>query len=138
MVATRQQTRTHSQVHLPFANGSRKTAAAVRWGAAVVDRAPAPGRSARRPALQPRSVTRSRTHAWEGGVGVPASRSRGVVRPAIMRLDTAPAAIRLPAHADVGACAGGAVFTRSRIRYAFELFGACMMIVAFLALAMFA
>lgn len=33
---------------------------------------------------------------------------------------------------------GGSAFTRSRIRYAFELFGACMLIVTFLALAMFA
>jgi hypothetical protein len=29
-------------------------------------------------------------------------------------------------------------FTRNRIRHAFDLFGACMMIVTFLAMAMFA
>ena len=51
---------------------------------------------------------------------------------------TPPAVTSKVAIADGSETRPGSSFTRNRIRHAFELFGACMMIVTFLVLAMFA
>ena len=96
----------------------------VRWGAAVVE-----------------SARPTTTHSWKSIKGRVRRERRAAVR-----LQGG-----LPLVAGVqdsvggpGGAASSAVsvevrsFTRNRIRHAFDLFGACMMIVTFLAMAMFA
>jgi hypothetical protein len=89
----------------------------VRWGSAVVAR---PNKSTNHcwSEISTRSRGGRRTTVWVGQVE-PTSRADVVV----VGQDQPVA---------------GSSFTQNRIRHAFELFGACMMIVTFLALAMFA
>lgn len=56
-----------------------------------------------------------------------------VPRPGVLQLNTAPSV-----SVALGECPAVGSFAQNRVRHAFELFGACMMIAAFLAMAMFA
>lgn len=96
----------------------------VRWGAAVVE----PAR-------------RTTSHLWAEVSG----RSRRERRAAVRLQSASPTVASVQDH--VGGPGGATIatvpvkvspFTQNRIRHAFELFGACMMIVTFLAMAMFA
>jgi len=100
--------------------GRTRAARTVRWGAAVVE-------PARRGANQ----------GWQdvnGRRAANGSAARGAQ--AVAQVPHIPPAVSHSAAADAADPNGS--FTQNRIRHAFELFGACMMIVTFLALAMFA
>lgn len=124
----------------PTRNPSRRPAAStkraplaavqqtVRWGAAVVE--PRIGREASNwQEVSSKSRRGRRTTVWvDEALPKVASRPQPA-RPRVIR-ELAPAP-----KADLSA---GDSFARNRIRHAFELFGACMMIITFLAFAMFA
>ena len=100
----------------------------VRWGAAVVD--PVQNRQNygwNEVVGAPRRARRTTVWVGEASQRQPAKPQPARPRP-IQQLETAP---------KVAASTGDA-FAQNRIRHAFELFGACMMIVTFLAFAMFA
>lgn len=107
----------------------------VRWGAAVVE--PAKRSQASSWSEVSSKVRRGRrTTVWvDEALPQVASRAQVASRPQPAR----PRVIRelAPAPKAVAAEAGDS-FARNRIRHAFELFGACMMIITFLAFAMFA
>lgn len=117
----------------------------VRWGSAVVE--PVQGRvndefvggngrrrrerhSARRMQSQLRAIR--------------PEQPKVVAAAAVIESQVATAGLGAGSGRSAGAQGGGASaatatsFTQNRIRHAFELFGACMMIVTFLAMAMFA
>lgn len=100
--------------------GRTRAARTVRWGAAVVE-------PARRGANQGWQDVNGRRSAHSGAV-------RGAQ--AVAQVPSARPAVSQAVAADAVDTNGS--FTQNRIRHAFELFGACMMIVTFLALAMFA
>lgn len=104
----------------------------VRWGAAVVQ---TQTRSQDRSWREVSSRTRRgrRTTVWVDEV-LPPVANQAIATGGATRL--AGAATRV-ATATAAPQAGDS-FARNRIRHAFELFGACMMIITFLALAMFA
>ena len=133
LTASRQTSSRQSSGRLASTQPSR-AARTVRWGAAVVE----PAR-------------RTSNHALtDVNGGVAGGRGRRERRSAV-RLQGSLPAVRgqemVGGQQFVGG-PGGATsseaaaevssFTRNRIRHAFELFGACMMIVTFLAMAMFA
>jgi len=100
----------------------------VRWGAAVVE--PANRRQTSSWSEVSTKVRRGRrTTVWvDETLPKVASRAQPVRRRVVRELAPAPKQ----------AVAAGDSFARNRIRHAFELFGACMMIITFLAFAMFA
>jgi len=100
----------------------------VRWGAAVVD-----------------SVQNRQNYGWKEVGGAPRRARRTTVwvgeapqRPATKPQPARPRPIQQLETAPRAAASTGESFAQNRIRHAFELFGACMMIVTFLAFAMFA
>ncbi|MCK5944372.1 MAG: hypothetical protein KAI24_20460 [Planctomycetes bacterium] len=104
----------------------------VRWGAAVVE--PASGsQQASWKQVSSRVRRGRRTTVWVDDVLPKATQRPAPRKPRVVReLDPRPAT------RSVEAVEAGDSFARNRIRHAFELFGACMLIVTFLALAMFA
>ena len=100
----------------------------VRWGAAVVD-----------------PVQNRQNYGWHEVVGAPRRARRTTVwvgeapqRQAVKPQPARPRPIQQLETAPKLAASTGEAFAQNRIRHAFELFGACMMIVTFLAFAMFA
>lgn len=108
-----------------------RTSHHVRWGAAVA--AAGGSRSA--------DVTSAHSTTWR----MASSRRRRGGRTTVWVDEGFPERLRRAAPKAVrevpgrtGRHLGDGEFTRNRIRHAFELFGACMMIVTFLVLAVFA
>lgn len=109
-----------------------RTARTVRWGAAVVE----PARRGANRLSQHVNGQQSPGGRPTSGQRIGQRRLPRSVRRAPVSLDeacqvaTATQAVAAPVQTSS--------FTQNRIRHALELFGACMMIVTFLALAMFA
>ena len=127
MAAIRQQDRSRSSssrlASAYLAAGRTRSVRPVRWGAAVVE---------------PHRARTKRLFAASNGFPVASAQGDG----AGLRTLTGSTRRQLPIASSqmraLAAPSDTAPFTQNRIRHAFELFGACMMIVTFLALAMFA
>ncbi|MFN3243026.1 MAG: hypothetical protein ACE37K_16120 [Planctomycetota bacterium] len=98
----------------------------VRWGAAVVEPAKR-GQAASWSEVSTKVRRGRRTTVWVDEALPKVAGRPQPVRPRVVR------ELEPPRQAKAGDS-----FARNRIRHAFELFGACMMIITFLALAMFA
>jgi hypothetical protein len=119
-----------------LAASQARAGATVRWGSAVVEPA---RRELRRESGTNREPRRSTTQCWQEASTASRRGRRTTVWVDGSRLEGGRSGLSEPAAVasyDASEVAGS--FTQNRIRYAFELFGACMLIVTFLALAMFA
>ena len=93
-----------------------RAGAPARWGSAVVE----PAR-------------KGANHYWKQA----SNRSQGGRRSTVWIDEVGGHSASMAAGTGAAELGAGGTFTQNRIRYAFELFGACMLIVTFLALAMF-